>query len=232
MNFSEVVHDIQELIGTELHGIRPGVNIVVESIDGDSLVIRRSNGTTVNRSIDELRRLWVALQAKPAIHVDSELRGSGTSRNHPETVLANLPYVVYLTVEGKKHLALSTDRHPLGSIRQATDETIASIRTALRKVPSAKSRIVFITPEPGEVANRLNALVGGTITSVNDAAYRFENARVVIHIIPQNAAHGLPTGAYPVLGSKERSASDVSIVVDGDAMSLASVPGASFLLLG
>jgi len=54
-----------------------------------------------------------------AVHVDEVLHGSGTSRNQPETILANLPYVEWLKLDNKKHIAfVGKNTHLYGTLKQ------------------------------------------------------------------------------------------------------------------
>ena len=93
MNFTDVERDVHKLIGLELNSISRSAAITIENIDDEQerLIIRPKNGNSRSRPMDELKRIWDAMQKEPAVHVDKVLNGSGTSRNQPETILANLP---------------------------------------------------------------------------------------------------------------------------------------------
>ena len=107
MNFTDVERDVHKLIGLELNSISRSAAITIENIDDEQerLIIRPKNGNSRSRPMDELKRIWDAMQKEPAVHVDKVLNGSGTSRNQPETILANLPYIEWLRIDNKKHIA-------------------------------------------------------------------------------------------------------------------------------
>src|SRR5690606_35913078 len=96
--------------------------------------LRTRKGKERSRPFSELRRLWQALQMSPAIHVDSVLGGSGSSRNQPETILANLPYVEWFQYDGKKHLTLvGSPTHPNGTLKQLDPLRAQEIRSKMKK---------------------------------------------------------------------------------------------------
>lgn len=101
MNFTDVERDVHKLIGLELNSISRSAAITIENIDDEQerLIIRPKNGNSRSRPMDELKRIWDAMQKEPAVHVDKVLNGSGTSRNQPETILANLPYIEWLRID-------------------------------------------------------------------------------------------------------------------------------------
>ena len=82
--------------------IRPGSNITIIDIDDEhnNIILRTSQGAMKSRPIGELDRIWTELNRTPAVHVDEVLNGSGSSRNQPETILANLPYIEWLQLKG------------------------------------------------------------------------------------------------------------------------------------
>lgn len=121
-----LIDDVKKLIGLNLHSIRPGADIIIDSVDEDSdnLILRTASGKTKSRPLRELREIWRQLQINPVVHIDEVLHGSGTSRNQPETILANLPYIEWLKVNGKKNIAfVGKETHPYGKIKKMDDIT-------------------------------------------------------------------------------------------------------------
>ena len=57
----------------------------------NKITIRNSSGKVHNRYFVELQRIRNALLSTPMIRVEDILNGSGSSRNQPETIFANLP---------------------------------------------------------------------------------------------------------------------------------------------
>lgn len=123
MDFNTLIDDIERLSGKELQSIVKGSEIVVDSVDRDaeSILLHTVSGRSGRRSFAEIKRLWNALKKREAVHVDSALGGSGSSRNQPETILANLPYVEWLKLDGKKHVVYVGDNtHESGSLKEMT----------------------------------------------------------------------------------------------------------------
>ena len=122
MNLTQLLREIENLRGRKLNALGKARFVKVVDVDrvNDRVVLAvGSSGTRVSRPFSEFEKLLNALNSQPAIHVDSVLAGSGTSRNQPETVLANLPRIEVLYVSGRKHLArVSEPSHGYGTIRE------------------------------------------------------------------------------------------------------------------
>ena len=134
-SFDDVIRDINEsLLGKELQSISGRATpfkIVEVNVEKRNLYINMS-GKQKSRPFDELERIWQEMRSKPAVHVESFLGGSGSSRNQPETILANLPYVEWLPIEGKKHIAyVDEDTHEPGTIRQMGNERLKEYQAAM-----------------------------------------------------------------------------------------------------
>ena len=106
-SFQEMLVDLEELRGMPLSSISgQATPFQIEEIDRENdRILLNVNGTSKSRPLEELRKIWEVMCSMPAAHVDSVLGGSGSSRSQPETILANLPYVEWLTVVGKKNIA-------------------------------------------------------------------------------------------------------------------------------
>jgi hypothetical protein len=64
--------------------------------------------------------------------VEVVLEGSGSSRHHPETILASLPYVDYFKFKNKKHLYLQIEpTHELGVINELKGSQLRNVKRAL-----------------------------------------------------------------------------------------------------
>lgn len=125
MDFNTLIDDIEGLVGKELQSIQRGSEIVVDNVDHDaeSIVLHTVSGRPGRRSFSEITRLWNALRKQTAVHVDSALGGSGSSRNQPETILANLPYVEWLKLDGKKHIVyVGNNTHELGTLKEMSEQ--------------------------------------------------------------------------------------------------------------
>lgn len=79
------------------------------------------------------KKIWDQLCSKPAVHVDAVLGGSGSSRNQPETILANLPYIEWLRINNKKHIVFVGEAtHDFGTLRQMDPIQAEQIRRRLQ----------------------------------------------------------------------------------------------------
>ena len=135
MTFEQVLKDIENLVGRELSSINPNTgSIQLVQIDRDqqSYVVKPSKGNKVTRRFSELQKIWDQLVLHSAANVEVVLEGSGSSRNQPETVLANLPYIDYFKFNKKKHLYLQkTNTHELGSINQLSASAQKEVKRIL-----------------------------------------------------------------------------------------------------
>jgi hypothetical protein len=67
------------------------------------------------------------------IHVDSVLFGSGSSRNQPETILANMPDVEWLNLNDRKHIVwVGRQTHEVGTLREIGEFEATQIRARFR----------------------------------------------------------------------------------------------------
>lgn len=134
-SFDDVIRDINDsLLGKTLQSIsgRATPFKIVEVNDEKRNLYIDMNGKQKSRPFDELERIWQEMRSKPAVHVESFLGGSGSSRNQPETILANLPYVEWLLIDGKKHIAyVDEDTHEPGTIRQMGNERLKEYQAAM-----------------------------------------------------------------------------------------------------
>jgi len=106
VNFQDVWNDITKLKGSTLQGITPRVPITILDVTNAGITVLPVTGKPTFWAIEKFEVLWEALNTKPAIHVDSELHGGSSSRNQPETILKNLPYIKVVYIDRRKHLAL------------------------------------------------------------------------------------------------------------------------------
>lgn len=159
MNFTDVERDVHKLIGLELNSISRSAAITIENIDDEQerLIIRPKNGNSRSRPMDELKRIWDAMQKEPAVHVDKVLNGSGTSRNQPETILANLPYIEWLRIDNKKHIAYVMDAE------KDIDQEIAEHKKRIQECDEESSRLAQLInqdlqPTIQELQNQIEML--------------------------------------------------------------------------
>jgi hypothetical protein len=111
MHFEDVLNDIEkQLIGKQLEPINSKtLPLYVIRIDRDAkkyYIGSDSGDTGKSRLLSELQDIWQDLTRKGFSNVDQSLYGSGSSRNQPETVFANLPYIQHFKYKRKKHILL------------------------------------------------------------------------------------------------------------------------------
>lgn len=196
-----LIDDVKKLIGLRLHSIHPGAEITIISVDEemDNLTLRTASGQMRRRPLRELREIWKQLQVSPAVHVDEVLHGSGTSRNQPETILANLPYIEWLKVNGKKNIAfVGKESHPYGTIKMmdaiAADKLLSkSIKSKMNSIPI----FVIVTENIKDTFDFLRHRCSGNITMIENGVYSYQmKTDNIIVTVPVN---NLLPGTYAVL---------------------------------
>lgn len=201
MTFNDVLNDIKKLTGLRLLSIRPGAEITILKIDEeqDNLLLRTASGATRSRPLRELRTIWDLMMQRPVVHVDEALHGSGTSRNQPETILANLPYVEWLKVNGKKNLAfVNKQTHPYGTLREMdvfqADELITKLRDQSR---GNNPKGLIVTNDISAVVSELNRWCSGTTKMLENGVYLYLTDTDSFIIATGNV--GLPEGTYIIV---------------------------------
>lgn len=198
-NFNEVIQDLHHLIGLRIESIRPGAHLTIQDIDTDSIHLDTTSGYR-SRSLNELKRIWDEMALRPAVHVDEVLHGSGTSRNQPETILANLPYVEWVVINNKKHIAYVGDStHQYGSLKKMDPIKADEIKQRLNAEKSA-SKIVslVVSSDLSGAVEILKQIDIGVVTAVTSGVYQYatENG---IYVITTPEKAGVSTGTYPVV---------------------------------
>lgn len=130
MDFYDVVKDLKKLKNQKLVSIIPGSEITLLDVTENGLIIENIKGKQIKRPLSEIKRIVQALSSERPIHVESILEGGGSSRNQPETILANLPYIEWLKIKNKKHIVWVKERtHPYGTKKEVDPETASMIKT-------------------------------------------------------------------------------------------------------
>ena len=148
--FQDVLADLNALRGIQLPSISGQAtpfSIEEINVEEDRLILHVGDNAK-SRPLDELRRIWAEMLEKPAAHVEAVLSGSGSSRSQPETILANLPYVEWLLIDGKKHIAyVGNETHDYGTLKKMTDDSAAEY-TALMHQPNPRNPLL---PDEGPI---------------------------------------------------------------------------------
>lgn len=219
MTYNDLLKDIEKLIGLQLHSIRPGAELTIEAIEREkcSLLLRNAQGNLRKRSLDEIRNLWSELQKKRIVHVDGFLHGSGSSRNQPETILANLPYIEWLKYNGKKHLAyVEKSTHEFGTLREMNPVEQIGFCEMLAKIQNKQHFYSYavVTNDIKQCIDGFNkdALFGLTIIEQGAYALSLPNNEVLFLSADK---YKLPCGVYPILyNNKKGNLSKIFYVQD------------------
>lgn len=123
MNWETTLKRLHKLVGKKLKSVSGKADISVVAVDDDGITVGAKTidgrGKQVHRSIAELRGIVSQMKLNVPVHVDAAVKGSGSSRSHPETILANMPDVEWTKIEGRKHIMwVGAKTHPLGSLRK------------------------------------------------------------------------------------------------------------------
>lgn len=145
-SFNYIVKDISDhLVGKTLEGISGhAAPFVIREVNPQKRnIIIELDEKQKSRPLDELERIWQAMAAGKAVHVESILSGSGSSRSQPETILANLPYVEWLSINRKKHIIyVEENSHDFGTTKEMTGEKAERLQNAIIGTPSQNSAFV------------------------------------------------------------------------------------------
>ncbi|EKO3402023.1 DUF262 domain-containing protein [Vibrio fluvialis] len=133
MQFNDLLSDIGKLVGKQLQSINPSTApIFLTKIDKKARKYFISNDPDKvgnARFFWELEDIWKDLQFKGFSNVDQALYGSGSSRNQPETVFANLPYIEHFKYKKKKHILLCNEKtHDLGTLKEVEGAEFRALR--------------------------------------------------------------------------------------------------------
>lgn len=140
INLDNVLTDIETmLIGLELQPINSSTGVLyVTKIDRDAgkyFVFSPKDRKTTGRTIStEIGAIINDLNRKGFCNVDQSLFGSGSSRNHPETIFANLPYIQYFKYKNKKHILLRNKNvHDAGTLSEVQGQDFRLLRKQVDK---------------------------------------------------------------------------------------------------
>lgn len=196
--FSEVLTDLEGLIGLPLSSISgQAAPFQITEIDREAgRVVLDVNGSRQTRRFEELQLIWEAMCALPAVSVEQVLHGSGTRRNQPETILASLPYVEVVFIDGQKNIAyVGEDTHERGTL-QRMDEQKTEEYQALMSMPRPRNPLLPPIDEEEEEPIPTRE----TLMSLDNKAFIFSCLRIM-------SVRRLFNGfTLPVLESREECA--------------------------
>lgn len=182
ISYKQVLKDIDELKGKRLKSIVRGADIVIDEVDydGEAVAVHLADDADRRnrRSFRQFEVIWrelsrAALTDDPWVNVDAALGGSSSSRNQPETIMANLPYVVWARPNNRKCIAyVGRNVHEPANIKQADKQDLDALN-AMREAEYAKTLgakprnwIFFGAPGTGK-SYQLNELAIGSFAKGN-----------------------------------------------------------------
>jgi hypothetical protein len=209
MDWLTTYQRLQTMIGVKLRSISGKTDIEISEVNSDTIKVRSESGMKT-RSLDELRRIVSKMTLGQPIHVDSVLFGSGSSRNQPETILANMPDVEWLNLNGRKHIVWTgRNTHGIGTLREVEEFEATQIRTRFRgRGPLTGRRpttLIIRAKEPRKATELIAAALQESAPEPvpGKSAYRITNGSSEILLIPdQNSA---TMDFIPVLKVVDRS---------------------------
>ncbi|SMB95944.1 hypothetical protein SAMN00808754_1362 [Thermanaeromonas toyohensis ToBE] len=220
MKFSQVIDDIKCLVGMKLNSIRPGAEITIIEVDEEHgrILVQAKSGEVKSRPFQEIRRIWDELCKKPAVHVESVLYGSGSSRNQPETILANLPYIEWFRYNKKKHIAfVGQATHPPGTLKEMDPVQAEKIKAKLRGAasPVVTSEVVVVTSDVRGVSQALESVAGTRAEPLAPGVYKHECGGTRVFLVAGSSLPGVKEGTYAVIRSPHKPEGGVVVQLGG-----------------
>lgn len=202
MEFSDVLDEMAALNGRELESITAGSGITLCKIGREtrSWVLINKSGKIRRRPVKELETIWDSLKAGTPVHIDTVLAGSGSSRNQPETLYANLPFVEWSRIGGKKHLIyVGKLTHTPGTIKKADAISAPRLLPTKGRASNDEPSVLVVTPVPAEVLAQLRPF-GAASETISEGCYLIRAATGTMLVVASTAApRTLAVGTYCIL---------------------------------
>jgi hypothetical protein len=237
MTFADLLSDIEGLKGKKLRSIRPGAEITVEDVDRsqDRVIVLTADGHRKTRPFSEIQYLWECLSTSAAVHVDSALGGSGSSRNQPESILANLPYIEWLNIGGRKHIAfVGHQTHDSGTLKQMDGVRAENLKKRLSESVETTdlSTVIVVASDILKAAQNLEAATGLPVEALDSGLYKRDHSGSRLLLV---AASSLPPaiepGTYAVIRSKSIPTGANSIQIGDQTLYPVTRGGMNIMLL-
>ena len=233
MDFNDLIDDIGKMTGMTLSSIVPGSDITILSVDADQkcVSIRTKTGKKVSRPFTELKTLWNALNSEPIVHVENALHGSGSSRNQPETILANLPYIEWLRYDRKKHIAyVGKETHPIGTLKKMSSMDVAKISSELGNDSDLQFSALIVSSDITETSKAISQRLGTALEPVSEGYYDCSVGDFRILVCTESVC-SLHRGSYSSAKSPHpMQLVDAKVEILGDTYDLVNVDGCKILV--
>jgi len=194
MDWQQTYQRLRQMVGMRLKSISGKTDITISDVNPDIITVRGQSGSKT-RPIDELRRIVMKMDLGQPIHVDSVLFGSGSSRNQPETILANMPDVEWLNLNGRKHIVwVGKQTHETGKLKEIGEFQATEIRARFRGRGPLTGRETTILMVRAKEARKASELITAILQAPAPAsipgtsAYRVShNSLEIILVVDPNA---------------------------------------------
>jgi hypothetical protein len=234
MKFEQVISDVKKLVGIKIQSINPGADITLLEVDeaNGRLELLTSLNARKSRPLGELRRIWEELCRHKAVHVDSVVGGSGSSRNQPETILANLPYVEWLRVNRRKHLSfVGQPTHALGKTKQMDRLAVHSLIAAHESVNTAIPSAIIVVEDSRPMSDCLEDILGLPSAVVELGVYRHgRQGRQFLVVNQSSLPQSIPVGVYVTIAAKVLPIRSQPVKVANTSYCLVVRHGVNFLV--
>jgi hypothetical protein len=197
-SIDEVLKDISTMVGRRLVSIRAGADITVTNVDfeGMRFELETPTGAKRSRPFSEIEAIIRCLNSDKVAHVDTVLGGSGSSRNQPETILANLPYIEYTYIEKKKNLVLrDKSTHEIGTLKEVGLLEASKIIDQHKERKIALPFQIIVTSKLRETTMNLVAL-GADLSALNQSVYSANLQGRLIWIVLKGTLNLSSEGGY------------------------------------
>ncbi|TOB78978.1 hypothetical protein CGJ99_22065 [Vibrio parahaemolyticus] len=116
---SDIIPLLKEYEGTTLRSISGKADLTVEYVSEEEYTVRCSDGKAFTETHKRAKAVFEQLQKDNVVHADAALENSGSRRNVPETLIANLPFVEHGKINKRKHLFLKAEEtHVIGTLKE------------------------------------------------------------------------------------------------------------------
>lgn len=219
MTFDDMINDIEKMVGLELESIKKGANLTLTGVDRESkrVGLITTKGQKKTRPFSEFKKIWDKLCTSPAAHVDSVFNGSGSSRNQPETIMANIPYIEWFFLDGKKHLVLMNEpTHNYGTLLKMDDISALEVKDKLHNINTVACEVIVITDDIRSSAISYEKVTGLPLNPVSPGIYEQYKDNIKHILITTNILNGqISPGTYIVIKGNIAPKSGNSITING-----------------
>lgn len=204
MTFDDLLNEIDKLTGLDLDSIARAEGVRITKVDRSYKridLVTTVSGRKLSRNFEEIKKIWDKLCKEPAVHVDSVLSGSSSSRSQPETIFANLPNVEWLRFNSKKHLTiLAEPTHDYGTLKKMDDIDADGIKEKLRDSAAITSEVLIVSDDLKTASEQFESITGLSLEPVEAGIYRKVKDGICYWVTSLDQVQGnIEPGTYPVV---------------------------------